>query len=190
VVVWAPNLEPVWEVRPQCEGLTARRLSMSLIMARRMKAAALRARRSYSREPAAATDPGQRPLHDPVLREHDKAVLVAAADNLQVPGTGSGDGGSHLRSLVAGIGDQALDEGKLAARLVQYGCDTVPCPTRRQGGRRRTAASVSQSSNPRQHPRMSPALARQYACAVCSAALVSPPDLARHLRRCLHRRLH
>jgi len=44
-------------------------------------------------------------------------VLVAAADNLEFPEAGAGDGGFHLLSLVAGIADDALDEGEASSRL-------------------------------------------------------------------------
>ena len=44
---------------------------------------------------------------------------VAAADDLQRPGTGSGDGRDHLRPLVACISDQAFDEGEAPACLPQ-----------------------------------------------------------------------
>ena len=37
-------------------------------------------------------------------------------DDLQGPGAGLGDGGGQRRSLVAGVGKDALDEGEEAAR--------------------------------------------------------------------------
>ena len=43
-------------------------------------------------------------------------MQLAALDDLQLPGAGLGDGGGHRRSLVAGIGEDALDEGEEAAR--------------------------------------------------------------------------
>ncbi len=33
-----------------------------------------------ARKPTTATDPGQRPFHDPSLREYDEAVAVTAID--------------------------------------------------------------------------------------------------------------
>ena len=49
--------------------------------------------------------------------EHDyAAVRVSAFDDLQRPAAGRGDGRCHLRSLVASIGEDGLDEGKRSAR--------------------------------------------------------------------------
>jgi len=39
-----------------------------------------------------------------------------AFDDLQLPGAGLGDGGGRLRSLVAGISEDTLDEGEEAPR--------------------------------------------------------------------------
>lgn len=40
---------------------------------------------------------------------------VAALDDLQMPTAGFGDGAGHLRSLIAAVGEDALDEGEEAA---------------------------------------------------------------------------
>ena len=53
-------------------------------------------------------------------------VAVAAADDLQVPGAGSGDGGLHLATLIARIGDDALQKGKAPPRLPQQSLCAIP----------------------------------------------------------------
>ena len=46
-------------------------------------------------------------------------MAVAAADDLKLPEAGAGHGGFHLLPLVAGVADDALDEGEASARLAQ-----------------------------------------------------------------------
>ena len=43
-------------------------------------------------------------------------MQLVTLDDLQSPGAGLGDGCSERRSLVGGIGEDALDEGEAAAR--------------------------------------------------------------------------
>ena len=43
-------------------------------------------------------------------------IQLATLDDLQAAGAGLGDGCGQCRSLVAGIGEDALDEGEAAAR--------------------------------------------------------------------------
>jgi len=43
-------------------------------------------------------------------------MQLVALDDLQGPGAGLGNGGGQRRSLVAGVGEDALDEGEEAAR--------------------------------------------------------------------------
>jgi hypothetical protein len=45
---------------------------------------------------AVATDPGEGALDDPALGQDDKAMGIAALDDLQVPGTGFSDHLGHL----------------------------------------------------------------------------------------------
>ena len=52
-------------------------------------------------------------------------MRVAALDDLDRPAAGVGDDLGHLRSLIAGIGEDALDEGKRAARRAQQFAGTV-----------------------------------------------------------------
>ena len=70
-------------------------------------------------EAAVAADPSDGALDDPALGQHDEAVAVAAAHDLHLPRAGARDGSRHLRSLIAGVADDALDEGEQPARLAQ-----------------------------------------------------------------------
>ncbi len=76
-------------------------------------------------EAAATTDPGQRPLDDPAFGQDDEAVLLAAADDLELPRPGSGDRRCHFRPLIAGIADDALDKGKAPSGLAQQSLGAV-----------------------------------------------------------------
>ena len=67
-------------------------------------------------EPSIVADPGEGPLDDPSLWEHDEAMELVALDDLNLPGAGLGDGDSCFRSLITGIGEDALDKGEEAAR--------------------------------------------------------------------------
>jgi hypothetical protein len=59
-----------------------------------------------------AADPGKGALDDPALGQDDEAMGVAALDDLQGPRAGLGDDLGHFRSLIAGVGKDAFDEGK------------------------------------------------------------------------------
>ena len=72
-----------------------------------------------TRKATAAADPGQGPLNDPSLREDDKPVPVTATHDLEFPCAGSGDDGLHLATLIACVGDDALDERKTLSSLPQ-----------------------------------------------------------------------
>lgn len=67
-------------------------------------------------ETAAAADPSQGALDDPTVGKNDEAMQLVTFDDLQFPGAGLGDGCGCFPSLVAGIGEDALDEGKKATR--------------------------------------------------------------------------
>jgi hypothetical protein len=69
-----------------------------------------------ARKAAVVTDPRQGSLDDPTLGQDDEAMQLVALDDLQLPGAGLGNGRGCLRSLVAGIGEDALDEREEAAR--------------------------------------------------------------------------
>ena len=60
----------------------------------------------------ASTDPGQGTLDDPAFGKDDEAMQLVALDDLQRPGAGLCEGGGGRGSLVAGVGEDALDEGK------------------------------------------------------------------------------
>ena len=72
-----------------------------------------------TRQTAVAADPGEGPLDDPSFGQHDKTVRVAAFDDRDRPATGVGNNLGHLGSLIAGIGEDARDEGKRAACRAQ-----------------------------------------------------------------------
>ena len=69
-----------------------------------------------AREASVMADPCEGSLDDPAFGQDDEAVQLIAFDDLEPPGTGLCNGGRGLPSLVAGIDEDALDEGKEAAR--------------------------------------------------------------------------
>jgi len=64
---------------------------------------------------AIAADPGQGSFDDPALGQYDEFVQLVALDDLEHPTAGVGCGLRGARSLIAGIGEDALDEGEEAA---------------------------------------------------------------------------
>ena len=76
-------------------------------------------------EASVAADPSDRSLDNPPLGQHDEAVPVGSLDDLERPDAGAGQRGAHPRSLVAGIADDALDEGEQLADLAQQGFGAV-----------------------------------------------------------------
>lgn len=74
---------------------------------------------------ATPADPGEGSLDDPAFGQHHEAVPIAAADDLKSPRSGSGDDRFHVRSLVAGIADETLDEGEALPGLAQQGFRAV-----------------------------------------------------------------
>jgi hypothetical protein len=74
---------------------------------------------------AVVADPAQRALDDPALGQHDKAVLVTTAHDLDLPSACAGRGSRHLGTLIAGIADDALDEWEQTPRLAQQGFSSV-----------------------------------------------------------------
>jgi hypothetical protein len=64
---------------------------------------------------AIATDPGQRSFDDPALGQDNKFVQFVALDDLDRPMAGAGSGSRDAGSLVAGIGEDALDKREEAA---------------------------------------------------------------------------
>ena len=74
---------------------------------------------------AAMADPGQGSFDDPALGQYDEFVQLVALDDLEHPTAGPGCGSRGARSLIAGIGEDALDEGKRAARLLKDLADAI-----------------------------------------------------------------
>jgi len=68
-----------------------------------------------ARQAAVVADPGEGALDDPALGQDDEPMQLVALDDFQLPGAGLGDSGGGVCSLVAGIGEDALDEGEQAA---------------------------------------------------------------------------
>lgn len=63
-------------------------------------------------------DPCEGALDDPAFGQDDELVQFVALDDFHDPPTGAGRGMRHTWSLVSGIGEDALDEGKEAARAL------------------------------------------------------------------------
>ena len=91
-----------------------------------------------------AADPSDGPLDDPELRQCDEFVSVAAALDLDLPPAGAGDGGSHLRSLIARVADDAFDDREKPARFAQqrFGAITI-LPTGRKHDDREQPADAA-----------------------------------------------
>ena len=68
-----------------------------------------------TRQAAIAANPGQGSFDDPSLGQDDEFVQFIALDDLQHPTTGAGSRSRGARSLIAGVGEDALDEGEEAA---------------------------------------------------------------------------
>ena len=64
---------------------------------------------------AIAADPRQSAFDDPALGQDDEFVQFIALDDLEQPTTGAGNRSRGTRSLIAGIGKDALYEGEEAA---------------------------------------------------------------------------
>ena len=64
---------------------------------------------------AIAADPCQGAFDDPTLGQDDEFVQFVALDDLEHPTAGAGSRSRAARSLIAGICEDALDEGEKAA---------------------------------------------------------------------------
>ena len=71
-----------------------------------------------AREAAIVADPGEGSFDDPPFGQDYEAVEFVSLDDLQLPGAALGQSVGGFRALVAGIGEDALDEGKEAARAL------------------------------------------------------------------------
>ena len=67
-------------------------------------------------ETAVAADPCQASFDDPAFGKNDEAMQLITFDDLELPGAGLGNGCGGARSLIAAIGEDALDEGEEATR--------------------------------------------------------------------------
>jgi hypothetical protein len=68
-----------------------------------------------ARQAAIAADPGQGAFDDPAPGQDDEFVQFIALDDLKHPTTRACSRSRGARSLIAGIGEDALDKGKEAA---------------------------------------------------------------------------
>jgi hypothetical protein len=78
-----------------------------------------------ARQAAIAADPSQGSFDDPALGQDDEFVQFVALDDLEHPTTGAGSHSRGTWSLIAGIGEDALDEGEEAAGA---SIENQPCP--------------------------------------------------------------
>ena len=78
-----------------------------------------------ARQAAIATDPGEGSFDDPAFGQDDEVMSIGALDDLEQPAAGVGHGLGGLRPLIAGIGEDALDEGKRTARLLKDLADAI-----------------------------------------------------------------
>ena len=60
-------------------------------------------------------DPCERALDNPALGQNHEAMWLVAFDDLQLPATDLGNGCGRLGSLIASIGEDALDKGEQAS---------------------------------------------------------------------------
>ena len=74
---------------------------------------------------AVAADPGKGTLDDPSLGQDDKAMGIAALDDLQGPGSGFGDDLRHFWSLIPGVGKDAFDKREGSPRRAQKLARTI-----------------------------------------------------------------
>jgi len=63
-----------------------------------------------------SADPGECAFDDPALGENNETMQLAAFDDLEGPGSRLCHGGGRLGSLIAGVGKDAFEERKAAAR--------------------------------------------------------------------------
>ena len=67
-------------------------------------------------EATISTDPGEGALDDPALGENREVMQLRAVDDLDSPGARLRDRGGERTRVIAGIGEDALDEGEEVAR--------------------------------------------------------------------------
>ena len=69
-----------------------------------------------ARQPPIAADPGEGALHNPAFWQDDEFVQLVAFDDLDNPIAGACGGQGGACALIAGIGEDAQDEGKQCPR--------------------------------------------------------------------------
>ena len=74
---------------------------------------------------AVAANPAEGTLDNPSLRQHDEAVSVTAAGDLQHPPPRPLHRRAHLRALVSGVANHAFENGKQPTHLPQPRLRTV-----------------------------------------------------------------
>ena len=77
-------------------------------------------------QPPTTADPCQGALDNPSFRQHDEPVPVTAANDVEIPRAGAGDGGLHLLPLIARVADDALKEREAPSSLAEQRLGAVP----------------------------------------------------------------
>src|SRR5450755_171871 len=78
-----------------------------------------------AREAAVAADPGERAFNDPAFGDDLEVMEIGALDDLDLPVSGGGEGGLHLRSLITAVAIDQLDKGEQSTRATQHGGDAI-----------------------------------------------------------------
>jgi hypothetical protein len=80
---------------------------------------AVRIALEVARQAPVSADPRECSFDNPSPGENDEAMKIGAFDDLDLPATCGGDSLRHLRSLISGVGEDALDKGKERPRRAQ-----------------------------------------------------------------------
>ena len=70
---------------------------------------------------AVTTDPCEGSFHDPSFWQNDEAMEIRSFDDIDFPTSRACNDLRHFRSLISGIGENALDKREPAARILQQG---------------------------------------------------------------------
>ena len=77
-------------------------------------------------QPPTTADPRQGALDNPSFRQHDEPVPATAANDVEFPGAGAGNGRLHLLTLIARVFDDALKEREAPSSLAEQRLGAVP----------------------------------------------------------------
>jgi len=99
-------------------------------------------------ETAVAGDPGEGAFDRLSLGQDGEAMQLCAFDDLQFPGAGLGGDGGHLRTLIAAIGEDRLDEREQATRPAPIWRRSSRSGNEGCGGWRRQGVWASTSGTP------------------------------------------